>query len=83
MVLIQDERPNRLQWPLGIVQKLYPGRDGLVRTVEVKTSKGVLVRPVQKIHMLELSTSVSDKSVSDEIVTRGGRVVRTPRRLDM
>ena len=32
-----DHRP-RLQWPLGIITQVFPGKDGLIRTLEVKTS---------------------------------------------
>ena len=54
LVLIQGEQYNRLTWPLGVVRKVFPGKDNLVRTVEVKTSKGVLVRPIQRLRNLEL-----------------------------
>ena len=54
VVLVRGEGTNRLQWPLGVVQAVYPGRDGLVRTVEVKTAKGKFVRPIQRIYSLEL-----------------------------
>ena len=33
VVLIRDERCKRLQWPMGIVQEVFPGRDGVIRVV--------------------------------------------------
>ena len=32
---------------------MYPGPDGLVRTVKVKTKDAVYVRPIQKLCLLE------------------------------
>lgn len=33
---------------------MHPGRDGLIRTVTVRTEKNLLHRPVQRLHKLEL-----------------------------
>ncbi|UYV82208.1 hypothetical protein LAZ67_21001338, partial [Cordylochernes scorpioides] len=38
MVLIGQESLMRLHWPLARIIQLYPGKDGLVRVVKVKTS---------------------------------------------
>ena len=40
------------KWPLGRVVKTYPGRDSLVRVVDVKMSQGVYKRPITKIALL-------------------------------
>lgn len=37
LVLILHENTPRNHWPLGLITQVYPGADGLVRTVEVKT----------------------------------------------
>ena len=54
MVLVEADHRPRLQWPLGIITQVFPGKDGLIRTVEVKTSSGKLVRSVQRVHDLEI-----------------------------
>jgi len=59
VVLIREDNFNRMRWPLGVVTKLLPGKDGIVRAVELKTAKGFLNRPVQRLHDLEVSTCVS------------------------
>ena len=48
---------------MGRVERLVPGKVGLVRTVTRETQKGRLRRPVQRLHRLEASTTqfVSDK----------------------
>lgn len=54
LVLIRDEITPRLKWPMGLVIKVFPGVDGLSRMVELKTEKGNLIRPIQKLHSLEV-----------------------------
>ena len=55
IVLVLDEVTSRKSWPMGRVTKITPGRDGLVRSVEVKTNTSVFVRPVTKLCFLESS----------------------------
>ena len=40
---------------MAIVNEVYPGKDGIVRAVQVKTANGILERPVQHLYPLELS----------------------------
>ena len=53
LVLLVDENTPRNLWPLGIVLEVTEGRDGLVRSVRIRTQSTVLIRPVTKIVMLE------------------------------
>ena len=60
-VLLQDDQQPQLRWPLGVIAQLFPGPDGVVRTVEVKTSSGKLVHSIPRNRDLEiLSGSVDD-----------------------
>ena len=54
VVLIREEGKSRLQWPLGVVTRVFEGRDGLIRAVELKAIKGLLTRTIQKLHKLEM-----------------------------
>ena len=102
VVLIEDENRKRVLWPLGQIIQVYPGNDGEVRVVKVKTSKGELVRPVQKIYPLEVrenlkvselrlekvdekkdNTETSKIATVDKIVSRKGREIIKPKRLDL
>ena len=98
VVLVQDDQQPRLRWPLGVITQLFPGRDGVVRTVEVKTASGKLVRSIPRIHDLEiLSGSVDDAPgpmpsayppetaprPKGQYVTSRGRVVKPVQRLDL
>ena len=53
IVLMVDEDTPRSVWPTARVLKVFPGKDGLVRSVEVKTRNSTLVRPVNKLCLLE------------------------------
>ena len=40
------------KWPTARVIETFPGADGLVRTVRVKTSSGIYTRPIIKMAVL-------------------------------
>ena len=52
VLLKSDNVPGR-HWSLARITNAFPGRGNIVRTVELKTPKAVLVRPVGKICLLE------------------------------
>lgn len=56
VVLVGSDDRRRLQWPLARIIELIPGRDGVVGTAKVKTQNGILLRPVQRLFPLEVST---------------------------
>lgn len=53
LVIIADENTPRNLWPLALVEAVNQGRDGLVRSVTLRTKSTRLVRPVTKIVLLE------------------------------
>jgi hypothetical protein len=55
VVIVRSDERNRAKWPLGIVEKLFPGKDGVVRAVKLRAGKTYLERPVQHLYPLELS----------------------------
>ncbi|XP_045778202.1 uncharacterized protein LOC123876110 [Maniola jurtina] len=54
IVIIRDDNSPPLSWPLGIIQEVYPGKDGVVRTARVRTRTGSYVRPVVRLCPLPL-----------------------------
>ncbi|XP_065198351.1 uncharacterized protein LOC135829896 [Sycon ciliatum] len=52
VILLAKDTP-RGQWQLGRVVDVHPGRDGLVRVVDVKVKNTTLRRPISKICPLE------------------------------
>jgi hypothetical protein len=70
--LAEDDGP-RNSWPLGRIIATYPGKDGQVRVVDVKTAKGTYRRPVVKIIPLnilegEIPGSVTSKNEGEDDV---------------
>ncbi|GFW98015.1 hypothetical protein TNCV_1806661 [Trichonephila clavipes] len=45
----QDPNTKPLDWPMGRILEVFPGSDGLVRVVNVKTSTGILKRAITKV----------------------------------
>ena len=54
-MLISEDKVSRGKWPMGRVDRLLPGKDGLILTVILK--KGLLRRPVHRLHRLEASST--------------------------
>ena len=57
VVLVREGCYSRMQWPIGVITRVYPGRDGIIRAVEVRTAKGTYVRSIQLLHDLEITES--------------------------
>jgi hypothetical protein len=53
VVIIVDPNARRSEWPLGRITEVFPGKDGLVRVVRVKTKDGEYLRPVHRLCPLE------------------------------
>ena len=58
IVLAECENKRKVLWPLAKVIELYPGKDGNIRVVRVKTASGELVRPIHRIYPLEIPSSL-------------------------
>ena len=56
-VLVREDNFPRMYWPLGIIVDTHPGKDGLVRSVKIRTSQGIICRPIQLVHDLEVNTN--------------------------
>ena len=57
VVLVQRDDKDRRFWPLGVITQLIPSKEGLVRNVWLKTSKGFFRRSIQNLAPLEVSAS--------------------------
>ena len=54
IVLVADQSTPRNSWPLERITKTNIGRDGLVRSAELKTGSITITRPITKLCNLEL-----------------------------
>ncbi|GFW38925.1 integrase catalytic domain-containing protein [Trichonephila clavipes] len=70
IVLIGDDIKKRMHWPLAKVIRLIPGKDGKIRTVELKTRTGTMLRPIQRVYPLEMqSTETPNDPLNDCTIT--------------
>lgn len=49
LVVIHQDSVPPLQWPLGIIEQVFPGKDNVIRVATVRTRDGVYKRPVIKL----------------------------------
>ena len=61
VVIVQSENKNHGVWPLATVEETYPGKDGVITAVRVKTPNGILERAAQQLYPLELKCDVAEK----------------------
>lgn len=54
LVLLVDPGAPRNVWPRGIIQQVFPGADGRVRVVELRTKTGVLRRSAARVARIPL-----------------------------
>ena len=55
VVIIKSDDRNRNNWPLGIVEELYVGRDDIVRAAKLRAGRGHMERAIKHLYRLELS----------------------------
>ena len=67
VVMIKREDKRRGKWKIGIVKELHRGKDQGIRSVQVKTAKGCLERPIQLLYPLKLHCN---QITSDDAVPR-------------
>lgn len=49
LVLVVDELSPRNMWRKGVIEKTFPGKDGRIRIVQIRTAAGVVKRPAAKV----------------------------------
>ncbi|GFS44078.1 transposable element Tc1 transposase [Nephila pilipes] len=57
IVLVGSDNVKRLNWPLGRVIEIFQGKDNIERVAKLRVSNGEIIRPIQRIYPLELSSS--------------------------
>jgi hypothetical protein len=59
LAVIKEDNSPPLQWRLARVVRLHPGKDGCVRVVTLKTSKGEVTRSINKVCVLPMASMYS------------------------
>ena len=55
VVMVIDPNASRREWKVGRIERTYPGRDLLVRVVDVRVGDKILNRPATRISTLEFA----------------------------
>ncbi|XP_026325448.1 uncharacterized protein LOC113234358 [Hyposmocoma kahamanoa] len=61
LVFIADGTLPRNTWPRGIIVATYPGPDGEIRAVDVRTNRGILRRPTKKLVIIATGDNETTK----------------------
>lgn len=56
LVLLAESNVPRGLWPLARITRVFPGADGRVRSVELRSRQGLFQRPAAKVCLLEEAT---------------------------
>ncbi|XP_035204805.1 uncharacterized protein LOC118179750, partial [Stegodyphus dumicola] len=62
LVLLKDKNKTPMKWTLARIEETFPGADGLVRVVDVRTSDGIFRRAVFNISPLPFPNDVGQSS---------------------
>ncbi len=76
IVIIKEDSAFTNHWPLAKVTATFPGKDGKVRVVQVKTSTALYIRPISKLALI-LRTSSPQESRKAESPFEGECVEAT------
>lgn len=82
VVVVREDGTNRQNWPVGTITELIPGKDGIVRACRIKMKSSEVVRPVQRLHLIEVSEPVVQVG-KETLVSRAGRPIKPVKRLDL
>ncbi|XP_031351409.1 uncharacterized protein LOC116176791 [Photinus pyralis] len=69
IVLIGDDNTRPLDFPLAVVEEMVPGIDGVERMVRLRTEKGKICRPIQRLYPLEIRSSIGKLKENAEVET--------------
>lgn len=72
-ILIGSNDNKRIDWPLGKIVEIIKGKDGIGRLARLKTSKGELLRPTQRLYPLEMAANETN-NISKEEVENGFKI---------
>ena len=77
IVLVSEDNVSRGKWPLGRVEKVHLGKDGLVRAATLRVQKSILTKPVQRLHRLEIESATLQTSQEEEVPLHGGEKLQS------
>ena len=54
VVLVDDPNGPRNSWPMGTIERVFPGKDGVIRVADVRTNDGIYRRGVRQLVVLDV-----------------------------
>jgi len=74
MVLLKEDNVPPCSWPIARVIEVFPGADGLVRNIKIRTAKSTLTRPRNKVvHLFSTDSSSADSAAEHNQVIQPSR----------
>lgn len=75
VVIVEMANKKRVHWPIARVIQTFPSRDGVVRSVKIRITKGdkqsEINRPIQQLYMLETSAEdIKEMVGKDNMIDR-------------
>ena len=67
VVLINSDDRNRGKWSIGIVEKVFKGKDGIIRVARLRTRKTTIERDIEHLYHLELECNVTEHEPTNDI----------------
>ena len=62
VVSIKNEDRHRRKWKIGIVDKLYYGKDNVICALQLRSGKSFMQPPIQHLSPLELNCDIKCKN---------------------
>jgi hypothetical protein len=75
VVLIREDNQRRMDWVIGVVEKLHEGKDGVARAADLRTRFGIRTRAIQRLYNLEIDGPMPDESLLNENTTRDDNAI--------
>lgn len=72
IVLFVDQNAPRGKWHLGRIEKVFPGQDELVHTVQLSARGHKYIRPIRRLHSLNVSGHTENVTEREELTTPEG-----------
>lgn len=69
LVLLKNEDSPPMHWKTARIIELHPGSDGITRVVTLRTPNGIFTRPVSKISLLPIESTLPKPPVPSSIDT--------------
>ena len=78
VILILNERHSRKAWPIARVTKVFPSKDGIVRSIECKMANAIKTKPDKKNARTKIYCSMSESlNIKMRTTIRGVKNIAT------